>query len=336
MGPMGLSSIAPLGRVLPSGVRPCFSPEDWQEAQARGTARKQQAPWLSVDDKTLQAVEAPRPGRKKWGSGGGWVRGWNPARSGVWSLSTVQSFCSDVSGCSVLRDAAFFPFSAMSRLHGKKDALVLGWLVPEGCTPLKLSAHSGCRRRRSPSSSRNTWDGASSSGEFEPCGSFAVHSSLATVESDSPLISPEVHKPRWVWVGSFHLISTSQDGFGNPESHLACEAPAWSKALPLASSQRKASDCQIRSSLQSVCWNLESPSKHPWSLSRRVRLVSDILHHLFGVRGPPWNKGKVGFILALKQTMLPPLLAACIRNPTPFRCHSIDFAFRAQLLAHGQ
>ncbi|CAJ1452628.1 unnamed protein product [Effrenium voratum] len=34
---------------------------DWQEAQARGTARKQQAPWLSVDDKTLQAVEAPMP-----------------------------------------------------------------------------------------------------------------------------------------------------------------------------------------------------------------------------------------------------------------------------------
>lgn len=30
---------------------------DWQEAQARGIAKKQQAPWLSVDDKMLQAVE---------------------------------------------------------------------------------------------------------------------------------------------------------------------------------------------------------------------------------------------------------------------------------------
>lgn len=31
--------------------------EEWQEAQARGIAKKQQAPWLSVDDKMLQAVE---------------------------------------------------------------------------------------------------------------------------------------------------------------------------------------------------------------------------------------------------------------------------------------
>jgi len=30
---------------------------DWQEAQARGVTKKQQAPWLSVDDKMLQAVE---------------------------------------------------------------------------------------------------------------------------------------------------------------------------------------------------------------------------------------------------------------------------------------
>lgn len=30
---------------------------EWQEAQARGIAKKQQAPWLSVDDKMLQAVE---------------------------------------------------------------------------------------------------------------------------------------------------------------------------------------------------------------------------------------------------------------------------------------
>ena len=31
--------------------------KDWQEAQARGVTKKQQAPWLSVDDKMLQAVE---------------------------------------------------------------------------------------------------------------------------------------------------------------------------------------------------------------------------------------------------------------------------------------
>ena len=31
--------------------------EDWQEAQAKGKPKKQQAPWLAVDDKMLQAME---------------------------------------------------------------------------------------------------------------------------------------------------------------------------------------------------------------------------------------------------------------------------------------
>jgi hypothetical protein len=43
--------------------------QDWQEAQARGIAKKQQAPWLSVDDKMLQAVEVHMSLGRDWGAG---------------------------------------------------------------------------------------------------------------------------------------------------------------------------------------------------------------------------------------------------------------------------